>query len=75
MVLLARKKLGTAAEKAAISHHSNGDENSGQRLQRGELWVGESREAPQLFPVNFKRGILGVTKFYPKSWLCHFLIV
>lgn len=41
MVLLARKKPGTAAEKATINHHNTGDENSGQEVERGELCVGE----------------------------------
>ena len=44
MVLLARKKLGTAAEKATINHHNTGDKNSGQGIQREESCVWERAE-------------------------------
>lgn len=53
MVLLARKKLGMAAEKATINHNT-GDENSGQGVQREESCVcGRELRGTSVVSCNF----------------------
>ena len=60
MVLPARKKPGTAAEKATINHHNTGDENSGQEVQRGESCVWERAERHfSCFMLLLRRESLG----------------